>query len=290
MRALDLVRELRASRMGVDRDGELWAWDQRGSRVVLYSAAGAAIASAATEGALAIDADGAWGVAEVTRSGFEVRVRPWIGSPETGIPLSDQASAVAWIAPHTVALGMATAAHRVEIWNTLDRSMTKTFGTEKPVVRKPGLSRRRSYELRYAAGGQLLFTLESFTGDLQIFSSDGRLVRREQVPAVEGRASIEAWLQQLDQKGRQAGEVKDPAITWYWLDLDRSGNAWIVSGCDRKQGKATLFEVPAAGVTREVVVDESCCSRAFAIWGDQAIFYRDPGDPLQTCNGLRRLP
>ena len=181
-KALDLVRGLRASRMGVDREGELWAWDQRGSRVILYSAAGTVIAAAATEGALAIDADGAWGVAEVTRSGFELRVRPWIGAVETIIPLSDQASAVAWIAPHRVALGMATAAHRVEIWDTLEKSMTKTLGAEEPVVRKPGLSRRRSYELRYAPASGLLFTLESFTGDLQVFSLDGRSVRSAQVP------------------------------------------------------------------------------------------------------------
>jgi hypothetical protein len=226
---------------------------------------------------LAVDADREGGVVAIVQSGFELSLRPWAGEA-TVIPLAERASEVAWVGSDAVALGMATAGHRVEIWNLRDKRLAKTFGTEVPVARRPGLSRMRAYQMRYAPAKDQLFTLESFSGDLQVFSMDGRLVRREQVPPGADRASIEAWLADLDAKGRAAGEVKDPLITWYRLALDGAGDAWVVRSCEPK-GRVTLFRVPASGNPNEVVLDEPCCARAFVVWGAYAILYRDPSDP-----------
>ena len=287
--ALALATNLRASCMGVDRDGDLWTWNGGAGKVVLYSPAGAVLSSLPMESALAIDADRTAGIAAIADSGFELSVRPWIGGDGTTIHLPERASAVAWIDSETVALGMAAAGHRIEIWKVREKRLVKTLGSEAPVERKLGLSRLRTYQILYAPAKDLLFTLESFTGDLEVFSLDGRLVRREQVPRSEDRASIETWLADLDTKGRAAGEVKDPLITWYRLALDDAGNAWVVRTCEPK-GRATLWQVPARGPTKDVSFDEPCCARAFVVWGGHAIFYRDPQDPRLSCNRERRLP
>jgi hypothetical protein len=286
--ALALAANLRASAMGVDHDGNLWTWDGRAGKVVLYSPAGVALFSLTAGGAVAVDADRAAGVAAISDSGFRLSVLPWNGAG-TDIPLPERASAVAWVRPDTVALGMAGGWHRVEIWNLRDRRLVKAFGAELPVTRKPGLARLRTYQMRYDTRRDLLFTLESFSGDLEVFSLDGRLVRREQVPPSDDRASIESWLADLDAKGRAAGEVEDPLITWYRLALDEAGNAWVVRTCEPK-GRATLWQVPASGPAKDLTLDEPCCARAFVVWGEHAIFYRYPSDPPLSCNGERRLP
>jgi hypothetical protein len=288
-RALSLVGGLRATSMGVDHDGDLWTWDRGMGKVVLYSPVGAALSSLPMESVLEVDADRTAGIAAIADSGFELSVRPWSGGEGTTIHLPERASAVAWIDSETVALGMAAAGHRVEIWNVREKRLVKTLGSEAPVERKPGLSRLRTYQILYAPAQDLLFTLESFSGDLQVFSLDGRLVRREQVPRSDDRASIESWLADLDAKGRAAGEVKDPLITWYRLALDVAGNAWVVRTCEPK-GRAMLWRVPASGPAKDVSLEEPCCARAFVIWGEHAIFYRDPSDPRLSCTGERRLP
>lgn len=288
--ALALVANLRATGMGVDHDGDLWTWDRGMGKVVLYSPAGAVLSSLPMESVLAIDADRTAGIAAIADSGFELSVRPWTrGAEGTTIHLPERASAVAWIDSETVALGMAAAGHRVELWKVREKRLAKTLGSEARVESKPGLSRLRTYEILYAPAKDLLFTLESFSGDLEVFSLDGRLVRHEQVPRSDDRASIETWLADLDTKGRAAGEVKDPLITWYRLALDEAGNAWVVRTCEPK-GRATLWQVPASGPTKDVSLDEPCCTRAFVVWGGHVIFYRNPSDPRLSCNGERRLP
>jgi len=287
-RALSLVGGLRATAMGADHAGDLWAWNRGTGKVVLYSPAGVALFSLTAGRAVAVDADRTAGVAAIFDNGFRLSALPWNGAG-TDIPLPERASTVAWVRPDTVALGMAGGWHRVEIWNLRDRRLVKAFGAELPVTRKPGLARLHTYQMRYDTRRDLLFTLESFSGDLEVFSLDGRLVRREQVPRSEDRASIETWLADLDAKGRAAGEVNDPLIMWYWLALDDAGNAWVVRTCEPK-GRATLWQVPASGSAKDLALDEPCCVRAFVIWGDHAIFYRDPSDPPLLCNGERRLP
>lgn len=289
-KALDIVRNLRAFRMGVDHEGSLWSWNQRTARVDLYSPDGELAATARVEEVIRLDADGLWGIATLTKDGYEIRLRHWLGDATTMIPLAERASSITWLGHEEVAVGMAAAAHRIEIWNTSTRARVRTMGRETPVVPKPGLSRVRSYEMRYDTKSGLLYSLESFTGELQVFTLNGVMVRREMVPVGEGRAGIEAWLQQLDKEGREKGEVKSPSITWYWLALDGSGTAWVVQSCDRKQGRARFFEMPPRGVSQIVVVNEPCNSSALAIWGDRMILYQEPGVPPGESNSVRRLP
>src|SRR5258708_6534448 len=80
--------------------------------------------------------------------------------------------------PSKDALSPQRAAHRVELWSLGKRKLVKSLGSEPEIKLVSGATRVRQVLLRYDAARRLLFTLESFTGDLQVLSLDGKVVWR----------------------------------------------------------------------------------------------------------------
>lgn len=286
--ALELVRGLQATDVGVDREGNLWTWDAQSRQVSLYSPQGKQLSSVQIGFATKVDADRTWGIAGVFERGTELRLLSWDGQARVSIPLADQAQGVAWIGPETVAVSPSLAAHRVELWNVKERRLTGKMGIEQALTPKPGVTRLRTVALDYQPERGLLYTLESFSGDLQVYSLDGRLVRQAKLPPI--KRPIEAALAQHDKEAQARNDVQTPAIWWYWLAVDEAGTGWIVQNCDREHGKAKVLKVPLVGEAESLMLDQPCCSRALALWGGWAVFYSDPALPKAACDKARRLP
>jgi hypothetical protein len=285
---LELARGLDSTEIGVDREGNLWTWDAHGQRVGLYSPQGERLCSVPIEFSNAVDADRTWGIAGIFGFGKELRLLSWEGKAAATIPLADEARAVAWIGPDTVAVAPALAAHRVEIWNVRDRTLTRKIGSEQPLTPRPGATRLRTVALHYQPERGLLYTLESFTGDLEVYALDGRLVREAKVPPV--KRSIDESLAEMDRKARARNDVQTPAFWWYRLAVDGAGTVWTVQSCDAERLDTTLFKVPLEGEARTLVLTNFCCALKLAVWGGWAISYPDPGLTKPTCDKVRRLP
>src|SRR5215831_1501855 len=72
--ALQLVEGLRARSMGVDRAGNLWAWEPGRDTVTFITPAGGILATYKVSGARAVDADAEWGVLALLGQGRELRL------------------------------------------------------------------------------------------------------------------------------------------------------------------------------------------------------------------------
>ncbi|HXU30702.1 MAG TPA: hypothetical protein VN851_09015 [Thermoanaerobaculia bacterium] len=283
--ALRLVRDLKANLLSVDRGGNLWAWESGSGRVALYGPTGIALSSVGVGSSAAVAADREWGVAALSPNGRELRLVPWAGTPSS-ISMDNDVRSVAWIDQNTIAVAPALAARRVEIWDLRAKKRIREIGAELPLVPGEGVTRLRTIALHYAPERDLLYTLDSYTGDLQVYGMDGRLVRREAVP-IHDRTDLDDWLAGWDRDDRAKHQTDTPTIWRLLLAFDSSANLWVVAACEK--GKALLFRMPPAGKaeTATVDVDPACCSVGATIWQDSLILYHQPERPL--CNVVRRI-
>ncbi len=288
-RALSLVRDLRASGMGVDQEGNLWAWQNRSGRIDLYSPEGEVIATASLKDAVSVAVDGRWGVAGIVGQGKELRLVPFGPGSPISIPLPDEVRGVAWIDAETIAVAPTLANHRAQIWKVREKTLLKKLGTEDVIEPKIGTTVLRAVDLQYDPGRKLLYTLDGFRGDLQVFALDGRLVRHEAFPQVE-RRELEAWLAQTDREMRERHEVFIPGISWFYLAVDTSGAAWSVQACDHSRTHATLLQIPLLGKSRSTTFEVACCALPLVIWKGWLITYTDTAAPREICNLVRRMP
>ncbi len=288
-RALSLVRDLRASGMGVDQAGNLWTWQNRSGRIDLYSPEGEVIATASLKEALSVAVDRRWGVAGIVGQGRELRLVPFGPGPPTSIPLADEARGVAWIDAETVAVAPTLANHRVQIWQVREKTLLKKLGTEEVIEPKVGVTVLRTVVIQYDPGRRLLYTLDSFRGDLQVFALDGRLVRHETFPKAE-RRELEDRLAQTDREMRERHEVFTPGFWWFDLAVDTAGSTWSVQACDHSRTHATLLQIPLLGKSQSTTFEATCCALSLVIWKGWLISYSDPAAPREVCNLVRRVP
>jgi hypothetical protein len=284
----EAVKNLGASHVGVDRAGNLWVYSWNSGRIDLFSPAGERIATA-NVGSGFVDADRSWGVAVISAQGAGLRVVPWQGAPSAPVPLENRSNAVAWVGPETVAVAPALAGHRAEIWNLRDKVLAKTLGAERPLSLGPGIIRERTLELRYDGMRDLLHTLDSFTGDLQIFSMDGRLVRREAIPEGD-HSSLDRWLSEIDQKARAENRSDSVTLRRFRLSLDAGGTVWVIQHQDEERGQASVVKVPPGAKAETLVIEERSPSLSHAVWNGSILIYSQTGDPTGPCFDVRRLP
>lgn len=286
--ALRKVQELRASRMGVDRSGNLWAWDRGSGVVEMISPAGESVGRARAGGARSVDADRSWGIVALTEQGRRLVVVAWDGRQAPELTLPGEAGEVTWIDERTVAVSPKTSEHRVEIWNLHQQKRLSTFGDEEPIVPKPGATRLRTVLLEYDERSALLFTLESFTGDLKVYSRDGALVRSTGI-AHPDRPRTEAWIERIDEQAKKSGDVQTPGIyLWPSLTVDDQGVAWLAEACRSDGQTAALVKLPRGSPERVILNDLECCSRSLVRWGDHLIFHRE-SSPGGCSTSTRRM-
>jgi hypothetical protein len=166
--ALEMLKKLPATRMGVDRAGNLWVWNRARSSVQFLSPAGDLFGRVSAPDAMAIDADSEWGVLGSFDVNRELR---WIrrdGSTRA-LRFTTQISDVCWTGPHIAAVSFRTAPHRAETWDLQSGTRLKTLGSEEELDPGIGATRVRGILLRYDFVRDRLVTLDSLTGSLQVF-------------------------------------------------------------------------------------------------------------------------
>lgn len=288
-KAASLSQGIRATAIGEDRQGNLWVWNWNGGRVDLYSPTGEPEGVVRIPAATDVDADRSWGVVAITGFGLELRIASFEDAPATVIPLKDRAQGVTWIDPNTVAVSPALAAHRVEIWDLRSRTVVRRFGQETPIVPGPGVTLLRNVLLHYDERQGKLYSIESFTGDVQIFSVDGKLLRHETIPKPD-RTALEESMAQDDQERRRRNDPVSIDVTWYRMAVDSEGTFWSVQSCDGTRKKATFFKLPVHDPPSLIPSDEPCCNHSFTLWRGWFLLFPQPGGLPNRCNSVRRIP
>lgn len=227
--ALALVEGMGADRLGVDSAGYLWAWKQGKKRVRVVSPEGRFVAEARVGGEVDdLDVHRDWGVAVVDGDGRRLRVLGFQDQEPLSIDLEDRAGSVAWIDSATVAVAARTAGYRVELWNVSKGIPIQRFGEEADLEIKTGAVFDRAIKLSYDAGRQRLFTLESRTGDLQVFSLAGIRVARAVIDNPE-KESLDRWLAGIDEQVRREGGIQHTVLWWFRLALDPRGGRLAIA-------------------------------------------------------------
>lgn len=287
---MNQVRKLRVRAMGVDRAGNLWAWSPGPAAVDLISPSGAKVARYSVAGAHAVDVDSEFGLAGLARDGSLLQWFSRDGNLAGSVHLEGPATSVRWIGESRVALTPQMAAHRIEVWDLKSRQRVQTFGKETALRPGIGATRLRGVLLEYDWQRRLLYSLETFTGELQVWKTDGegQLAWTGQIENPD-RKTVEDWLVQVDQKAKAEQDIQTPVVMSFWPALSPDGDLWVGLSSSLERREATLVKTAPGGIKTVVVQDEACPSRNFVFWGSQLLFYRDPPRP-SPCLGTRRFP
>jgi len=279
---------------GIDRQGYLWLWRGNKELVEIYSPAGELLESVGVPPGRAVDVDHDWGVITLSTHG-NVLQQIAFHKPGKAIALENDAADVTWIASNTVATAPTRAGHRIELWNVKEGYPIDQFGREKEINSNPGAVLLRSIRLHFDAKQELLYTLESVTGNLQVFKLDGTLVREATVTNHD-RQKIMDWLQEVDRDAKVKKEAERPLFVALRLAVDAKGAAWVVEKCRSDTGMAILSMIPLDGKpeTLELGVAKPCCSLNFTVIDPFVVFNSGDSnagnDPDNPCSNLWSLP
>ncbi len=281
-------------------DGERLLWVRPGG-----GAAGGAAAGAPRSGIPGPSSGGAPATPEAGASASAAGSAPALGAPAPsgGAPapsgnassgggelkLPAAAGWMCWIDADTVAVSPRQADHRVELWDLRQRRLIRGFGKEKPITLHVGANRVREVQLRYDPARRLLYTLESFTGDLEVFTLDGKLTWHATVDNPWRKIELDK-LADLDGKAKVHDTAYPQAFSDLWLGEGPDGSAWVRQGVDVVKESVTLIRADARGAAAARVEGVRCPARTFTIWGDHLIFYRDVALPRAVCNSVAPLP
>ena len=290
--ALEIAKGLRATRMGVDRAGNLWAWNDRSGSVQVVSPSAALVASSFVEShAVGLDYDPEWGIVWLDRRADTLHVN--LPGDEDGrvYELGVNMSDVAWIGPQTVAVAPVRAAHRVEIWDLVEGRRVATWGKEEPIPERLGAVRTNTFRLNFEHRRQLLYSFETFTGSIVVFDT-GKVVLKAQAE-IPGLQAQRAWLAEVDRKHREADESQDYVLDlWGNFGIDHAGAIRSVKSCRRLAGAGRVLEtirVDLEEYQSTEAKEVSCCALNTVIWGNWILHYRESGSPGATCTLLEAL-
>ncbi len=297
--ALALAALVRARWMGVDHAGNLWAWEPLEGSIRFFSPAAERLPSLLVPvGASAVDGDAQYGgvaLLPLTGPGGDGRVLVWVrpgsapGSHEE-LVLPAPASWLCWIDQDTVALSPQRAAHRVELWSLGQRKLVGTMGSEVEIKLAPaGATRVREVQLHYDASRRLLFTLESFTGELEVFSRDGKVIWRAKVEDPYRKVE-EKTLADLDARARTREMALGQVLSDLWLAAGPDGTAWVSQQIDVLGKSVNLIRSTAGSTVAEKASNLRCPSKTFTVWGTHLVFFRDVASPREVCNDVVPLP
>lgn len=274
--------------LSVDRQQHVWAWSRSSSRVEVFTRQGERLAIVRVPQARSLDVESQWGVAALVRDGRELRGFALDGRPLFVLPLEEPMGEVVWIDPHTVAVSPTLSGHRVEIWDVKVGARVRTLGEETPIQSAPGAQFSRSVDLAYDHKEGRLFSVESRTGELEVFSLDGERVGQGQLvnPRLE---EFDRWIRGIDRDMKEKGQSHLQALWYFRLSLDHRGRAWAVQSCG-EESRAMLVRVAPSGKTTAIEVEASCCSMTSLIAGDDLILHSRPGLPGGPCVHVMKVP
>jgi hypothetical protein len=287
--ALQVASHWTVAKLGVEARSNLWGWNATAGTVELLSPRGAVLGQAAVRGASALDASEEWGIVGLFEVERTLRWLSWDGEEKARLPLAGPAMDVCWVGPGLVAVTPELAPHRVEIWSLQDKRLVRTMGQEARLVPGPGATRLRGVELRYDFARRLLHTLETFTGDLQVFRDDGGLAGSARIENPEA-ARVEEWLRGVDRRAKAENDMQTPVLRWLTLAVDPAGDDWVgqkVEGTPGPGGSATWVRVRRGRETPVTLRSNDCLALKLAFWGDSILQYRSPDSAWKPCLTVR---
>lgn len=290
--ALKRASKLVGTSLGVDRRGDLWAWNRGSKTLRVLSPAGELTFTRTLDLDLPseIDFDPEWGIAALDTDRELVVFDPQGGEPSR-YPLEKRYGHLAWIGPGRLALAPKNAPYRVEIRQLPGEQPVALWGREEVSPTGPGFHRLRGVLLRYDFERHRLWSLETFTGHLVVFSDQGEVLSELTVPHPR-QAELAGFFETTDAEKRKAGETEDTVLNlWPSVALDRRGAAWMVQAYSSETGRLTLLEVSSDQPPREREIKvESCGSLTATVWDTWLIVYRSPVLPGPPCTEARKLP
>jgi hypothetical protein len=281
------LETLRASQMGVDRSGNLWAWNDARGSLTRVAPNGVPLTISIPD-AKTVDADEERGIVALTHSGRELRFFDWHGKLLDTLPLPNEVATLCWSGPHQVAVTPRLADHRIEIWDANGRALVRRLWPTAPVATTAGAHPAHATLVRYDAARGELLALDAFAGELSVYANDGALLRHARIagPAPD----VAAWLADMDRDARRAGRTVTPSLwTFPSMALAPDGSLWLGSAVDGTR-VAALRVTRGGQVQRTTIAAGPCASLTFEAWQDRFIFYRDPKAPRPACAGTAPIP
>jgi hypothetical protein len=283
--ALQAAKDLQATDLGTDRFGNLWWWDRNSGSLRVLSPEGERLPTAQIEGRYptAVTFDAEWGAAALDMD-RDLLLLASLTDPPLRVPRDGKATHLAWIGGGRLAVAPSRASHRVEIWDVETRRIVERWGNEKPISDGPGFHRLRAVLLAWDWEREVLWTLETFTGDLVVFSADGHEILHRTLDHPKF-ATTRAWVDEMEGKEANGSQDKEDSYLNLWssLTLGPDASAWVLEGCDREGGKVDVIRIAADGQLESRAEDlAGCCPSGFSFWGREIVPFRDSrlsGDP-----------
>lgn len=288
--ALDRVRGVNATNVGVDRNGNFWVWDAGDLSVTSITPRGELTAVDLDPDVKAIDVDRQRGVLTLARDGRSVRVTSFSGAVATRFELPFQAASLCWMNGDEIAVAPAMSRWRVEVWGTFHKRPVRALGPV-PEIKAPaaGAVLTRATLLRYDAERDQLVTLDAFRGELVVFDRDGDTVRRAEIVSPRFAANLE-WLKELDASSKRNGESRTPSLWSYArMSLSTNGTVWLGEKSDDASSTVTIAKIlPDGTVRRSPVSVPGCAGPRFELWGNYLVFFKNSRS-AQQCVAIKEM-
>jgi hypothetical protein len=274
--ALDLVRGMNATNVGVDPIGNFWVWDSRDLFVTSISPRGEATTVDLDPDVQSINVDSRRGILTLARDGMSVRITSFSGAVTARIDLPFLAVRLCWMNGDQIAIAPAMTRWRVEVWSTSNKKPLRTLGPV-PEIKAPaaGAVLTRATLLRYDRERDQLVTFDASRGELLVFDRDGNTVRRAEIRSPRFASNLE-WLKELDASSKRNGESKTPTLWSYArMSLSPDGTVWLGEKSDDTSSIVTIVKILPDGTVRRTPISvPGCPASRFELWGNYLVFFR----------------
>jgi WD40 repeat protein len=277
------ISELKAHALHVDRHDNLWLWNQQSSEVwQVQDDLGHGDPIKVPEAReVAIESD--WGIGVLDVHGQNLKIQSFDTAATRVFPLPNPATALTWIDERTLALTTPNTGHLIEIWDIRTGEMVRTIGEGEPTLPVIGAKFLRSLRLAHSHQNEQIHTLESVTGDVRIFDSQGNQIRQSQIPA-HRLPGLQKWLKQVDQQAQEENRTITPFFTVLRLAVTPDGMEAVLEQCSDDRRQATLTNLyPDGRLERHhIVLNGPFCSLNFTLWKQKLAFV---APDINTHNG-----
>ena len=276
----------RASQKGVDRHNNLWSLNDRSGSFSVVSPSGELIHQQRFDPYTQVDYDAQWGTLILAPMGNSVEFRPVGGEAGKTIVLPDSGFEVCWLDARRFAVAPKYNGYRFEIWDLERGERLAGYGSEEKPRDGPGFIRIRRVLLRFDPERQRLWSLETYTGSVEVWTLAGEKLN-SWVLASAKRDSMDLRFIENDRKMKAKDEREETTFDlWSSLELRSEGSALLLNFCE--ESSATFRKFHSDGAEEIFQIDVDACSKQFTLWKDWVLFYSHPNFP-ENKYGVRRL-
>ncbi|MDA8020683.1 MAG: hypothetical protein MPN21_24865 [Thermoanaerobaculia bacterium] len=293
-KALLAAEALEATKISVDSNGNLWSWTRNTGSLTIITPGGVVSTNNVSPGAAAVAFESDYGAAWL-ESGSMSLVLWTAATPGVtqAFEVQEAYGDLAWLSSQRIALSTTRADARVEILDVSTGEIVERWGAEEPLETRPGTVRLNHFWLHYDQARELLYSLESYSGDLQVFDRAGTVRTDGRVPDRDGE-KLREWLDKADARNRKEGNVETVTLhQWPGFSVDQDGAVWIHQTCKVDGNSQSLHstKISLSGETIPTNIDvgsDGCCYLTSTLWGSWWVIYRDPENPRNGCVQTRR--